>query len=57
MRPRRTAVVTGASGLVGGNLAVLLAREGHAVRALFRSEKSVAHLKHAPLQFVKGRSR
>jgi dihydroflavonol-4-reductase len=48
-----TAVVTGASGLVGGNLALLLAREGHRVRALFRSEKTVAHLGNG-LAFVKG---
>jgi len=52
------AVVTGASGLLGGNLTVLLTRAGHDVCALFRSEKTVAHLKEAlgdaPVRFMRG---
>jgi len=38
------AVVTGASGLLGGNLAIELARRGYAVRATRRSPQSTAHL-------------
>ncbi len=42
-----TAVITGASGLLGGNLLLMLADQGVDVRALYRSEQSIAHLKEA----------
>jgi dihydroflavonol-4-reductase len=46
------AVVTGASGLVGGNLAALLLEAGHAVRATRRGSTQVAHLAELPIQWV-----
>ncbi len=50
--------ITGASGLLGSNLIVALRREGVDVRALYRSEASVAHLRAhdgaAGTTFVKG---
>lgn len=56
--PGKTVVVTGASGLLGTNLCLLLIDEGHDVVALFRSEASIAHLRRAPggdrIRFVKG---
>ena len=44
----RKAVVTGASGLLGGNLCALLAEQGFVVHALRRSVQSTAHLSHVP---------
>lgn len=41
-------VVTGASGLLGTNLCFALRDAGHEVRALFRSEASIAHIKADP---------
>ena len=41
-------VVTGASGLLGTNLLFALRDAGHEVRALFRSEASIAHIKADP---------
>jgi len=46
------AVVTGASGLVGGNLALELLRQGHAVRAIRRSVASTAHLEGEPIEWA-----
>lgn len=40
--------LTGASGLLGSNLLVALRRAGVDVRALFRSEASIAHLRALP---------
>lgn len=48
------AVVTGASGLVGGNLALEMLRQGHAVRAIRRSAASTAHLADHPIEWVSG---
>jgi len=45
-------VVTGASGLLGGNLALELAARGHRVRATRRGSTNVAHLKDAPIEWV-----
>ena len=42
------AAITGASGLVGGNLARELVRQGYAVRAIRRSPASIAHLADQP---------
>lgn len=51
-------VITGASGLLGTNLAFALVDAGHDVTALFRSEASIAHLKADPrgskMQWKKG---
>ncbi len=41
-------VITGASGLLGTNLAFALVDAGHDVSALFRSEASIAHIKADP---------
>lgn len=46
------AVVTGASGFVGGNLALELIQRGHSVRATRRSSSSVTHLGSAPIEWV-----
>jgi len=43
------AVLTGASGLVGGNLALELIRQGHEVGAIRRSVASTAHLDGHPI--------
>jgi dihydroflavonol-4-reductase len=48
------ATLTGASGLVGGNLARELVRQGYAVRAIRRSPTSTAHLDDAPIEWVPG---
>ena len=40
--------LTGASGLLGSNLLVALRRAGVDVRALYRSEATIAHLRDAP---------
>jgi dihydroflavonol-4-reductase len=48
------AVVTGASGLLGGNLALELIAQGHAVRATRRSAASTEHLAGQPIEWVKG---
>jgi len=46
------AVITGASGLLGGNLAALLVAQGHAVRATRRGSTQVKHLDELPIQWV-----
>jgi len=46
--------ITGASGLVGGNLATLLLGAGHAVRATKRGSSKVAHLSDVPIEWVPG---
>jgi dihydroflavonol-4-reductase len=48
------AVVTGASGLLGGNLALELLRQGHAVRATRRSPASTRHLDGHAIEWVPG---
>ena len=48
------AVVTGASGLLGGNLALELIAQGHAVRATRRSAASTEHLAGHPIEWVPG---
>jgi dihydroflavonol-4-reductase len=48
------AVVTGASGLLGGNLALELLRQGHAVRATRRSPASTRHLDGHAIEWVAG---
>jgi dihydroflavonol-4-reductase len=48
------AVVTGASGLVGGNLALELLAQGHTVRATRRSEASTRHLEGHPIEWLPG---
>lgn len=45
-------VVTGASGLVGGNLAIELAARGHAVRATRRANSKISHLGDQPIEWV-----
>ena len=47
MTQQMVAAVTGASGLLGSNLITLLRADGVDVRALYRSEASIAHLKKA----------
>src|SRR5262245_54277611 len=46
------AVVTGASGLLGGNLALELIRSGHRVRATRRSAASTQHLDRHPIEWL-----
>jgi len=48
------AVVTGASGLLGGNLALELIAQGHSVRATRRSAASTQHLAEHPIEWVAG---
>ena len=48
------AVVTGASGLLGGNLALELLAQGHTVRATRRSPASTRHLDGHPIEWVPG---
>lgn len=50
----RTAVITGASGLLGGNLAVELLARGFSVRATKRSSTKVAHLEGYAIEWVPG---
>jgi dihydroflavonol-4-reductase len=47
-----TAVITGASGLLGGNLAVELLAQGHTVRATRRGTTKVAHLEGHAIEWV-----
>lgn len=44
-------VITGASGLLGSNLAVELLRQGHAVRATRRANTRIEHLKEFPIEW------
>src|ERR1700722_19443494 len=44
--------VTGASGLVGGNLCSLLLSAGHTVRATRRPSTNAAHLASLPVEWV-----
>jgi dihydroflavonol-4-reductase len=46
--------ITGASGLLGGNLAMRLAALGHNVHALRRTARSTAHLPSFPVQWHDG---
>lgn len=46
------AVITGASGLVGGNLAALLCSLGSKVRCTRRPNSQIAHLSHLPIEWV-----
>jgi dihydroflavonol-4-reductase len=48
------AAVTGASGLVGGNLALALLASGHSVRATRRETTKTAHLEGHPIEWVGG---
>lgn len=52
VRRMAIAVVTGASGLLGGNLAVELIAQGHTVRATRRGNSQVAHLREYPIEWV-----
>jgi dihydroflavonol-4-reductase len=45
-------VITGASGLVGGNLAALLTAAGHTVRCTRRKHSRTEHLAHLPIEWV-----
>lgn len=45
-------MVTGASGLLGGNLAMTLLEHGHTVRAIRRASSRVDHLAHLPIEWV-----
>lgn len=45
------AVITGASGLLGGNLAAELATAGHEVAAIRRAGSRVAHLEDLPIEW------
>ena len=47
-----TAVITGASGLLGANLAIALLGRGHRVRATRRGRSRVAHLEAFPIEWV-----
>jgi dihydroflavonol-4-reductase len=46
------AVITGASGLLGGNLAIELHRQGHQVRATRRRGTVIEHLREFPIEWV-----
>jgi nucleoside-diphosphate-sugar epimerase len=48
------ALVTGASGFLGGRLAELLVEDGVPVRILARSSSDLRHLSHLPIQIVRG---
>ncbi len=48
------AAITGASGLLGGNLAIELASRGHHVVATKRGASRVEHLAHVPIEWVNG---
>ena len=49
-----TALVTGASGFLGGRLAELLAEGGVPVRILARASSDLRHLSHLPIHIVRG---
>lgn len=46
------AVITGASGLVGSNLAIQLLEEGHQVKCLKRKSSVIKHLNPFPIEWV-----
>jgi nucleoside-diphosphate-sugar epimerase len=48
------ALVTGASGFLGGRLAELLVEDGVPVRILARASSDLRHLSHLPIQIVRG---
>ncbi len=50
-RPMRV-TITGATGLLGSNLAFLLAERGHSVRCIRRATSQVSHLDGVPIQWV-----
>lgn len=45
-------VITGASGLVGANLAILLLEQGHKVRCTRRKQSRIEHLAAFPIEWV-----
>lgn len=49
-----TAVVTGATGFLGGHLVRLLCDRGYQVRALYRSESTLATLRGLPVETFRG---
>ena len=49
-----TVAITGASGLLGGNLAALLVERGMKVRAIKRRSSRVDHLADVPIDWVEG---
>jgi dihydroflavonol-4-reductase len=49
---RMRAVVTGATGLLGGNLVARLSQEGHHVRAMCRDVRRAAHLKEFSAEWI-----
>lgn len=51
MLRRMKAVITGASGLLGGNIAALLVERGHSAACTRRASTRVAHLAHLPLEW------
>ncbi len=53
-RAMSVAVITGASGLVGGNLAAALLAAGHTVRATRRRSTKVDHLADLAIEWVEG---
>ena len=49
-----TAVVTGATGFLGGHIVRLLLENDYKVRALYRSEATMAAIAELPIEFVQG---
>ena len=49
-----TAVVTGATGFLGGHLVRLLCDRGYRARALYRSESTLASLQGLPVEACRG---
>lgn len=53
-RPKKTYLVTGATGLVGSHLVEFLVRNGHKVRCLVRQSSDNAFLKSLGIDFITG---
>ncbi len=49
-----TALVTGATGFLGGHIVRLLLENDYTVRALYRSETTIAAIAELPIEFVQG---